>query len=450
MPFQVKQTGAIEPLPPVAADSQQKTTANTSPGLLQSQSTPDGQSAERLPAPPPVPPPVARSALTLDQLESMAMANNPTLVQASARVGSLRGAWLQAGLYPNPRVAYKGDEMGDSNTAGFQGTSVAQEIVTKHKLARAQDVISQQVNQAIQEYTAQEFRVRNDVKLRFYEVLLAQRAVEINQQMERLSRATAEAADDLFRANQVARSDVLQARVEADTVQLQSVRARNAYQSAWRRLAVIIGVPAMEPATLAGDLREGMTDTTWDDAWNRLVSASPELSAAQARASAACAAISKAVADRCPNLDVEIGYAHDNSTGFDTAAAFVTIPVPIFNRNQGAIRQAQQDLTAAQAEADRMALELRNRLALVFERYSNAKEMVDRYERSILPNARESADLTSARYRAGDVNYTGVLVVQRTLLQTQIAYLDSLRELRETSVLLDGLLLSDSLPARGP
>jgi cobalt-zinc-cadmium efflux system outer membrane protein len=382
----------------------------------------------------------------LDQLESMAAANNPTLVQASARVRSLRGAMWQAGLYPNPRIAYRGDEMGDSNTAGFQGTNLAQEIVTKHKLALAQDVISQQVNQAVQDFAAQEFRVRNDVKLRFYEVLLAQRAMELNQEMVRLSRATADAADDLFRANQVARSDVLQASVEFQNVQLQSVRASNAFQSAWRRLAVVVGVPTMEPTPLTGDLREGISNTTWDEAWNQLISASPELSAAQAKANAARAAVQKAIADRCPNLDTEFSYSHDNSTGFDTFGAMVVIPVPLFNRNQGAIRQSQADLTAAQAEIARMSLELRNRLALVFERYSNAREMVDRYERSILPNAKESADLTSARYRAADVNYTGVLVVQRTYLQTQVAYLDALRELRETSVLIDGLLLSDSLP----
>ncbi len=164
---------------------------------------------------------------------------------------------------------------------------------------------------------------------------------------------------------------------------------------------------------------------------------------------AARASVELAVANRCPNLDTEVGYSHDNSTGFDTFGVMVTIPVPVFNRNQGAIRQAQADVTTAQAEVDRVALELRNRLALVYERYSNAKEMVDRYERSILPNAKESTDLTSARYRVGDINYTGVLVVQRTYLQTQIAYLDALREFRETSVLLDGLLLSDSLaPAK--
>ena len=104
---------------------------------------------------------------------------------------------------------------------------------------------------------------------------------------------------------------------------------------------------------------------------------------------------------------------------------------------------------SAQAEVDRVALDLRTRLAAMFERYVNSREFVNRYERDILPNAKESVDLASSRYRAGEANYTSLLLAQRTYLQTQIAYLDSLRELRETSVLIDGLLLSDSLAGSG-
>ena len=127
----------------------------------------------------------------------------------------------------------------------------------------------------------------------------------------------------------------------------------------------------------------------------------------------------------------------------------VTVPVPIFNRNQGAIRQANADLHAASAEVDRVALDLRNRLALMFERYNTAREFVNRYEGAILPNAKESVELASSRYRAGESNYTGLLIAQRTYLQTQIAYLQSLRELRETSVLISGMLLSESLAGTG-
>ena len=360
------------------------------------QQPPDVTSGGR-PTPESVPPPAALPAapppLGLDQLEALAMSHNPTLAQASARVSSMQGNWVQQGLYPNPRLTYKGDEMGDENRAGFQGVSVAQEIVTKGKLGLAQNVAAQQVQQAQQDYAAQEWRVRNDVKLRFYEVLLAQRALELNQQMVQISGVAVDAANNLFRANQVGRSDVLQARVESDTVQLQTVKARNAHESAWRRLATVIGMPELTAQPLAGDLRQDIANATWDEAWARLFSSSPELSAAQAKVGAAQWAARKACADRCPNWDIESGYSHDNATGFDTGGITVSVPVPLFNRNQGAIRQANAELMAAQAEVDRVALDLRTRLAAMYERYVNAREFVNRYERDILPNAKESVDL---------------------------------------------------------
>ncbi|HEY2881275.1 MAG TPA: TolC family protein [Pirellulales bacterium] len=406
-----------------------------------------GQTPE--PVSPPAPMPAAPQPLGLDQLEAMAMARNPTLAQASARVSSMRGNWIQQGLYPNPRLTYKADEIGDDNRAGFQGFSVAQEIVTKGKLGLARNVAAQQVQQAEQEYAAQEMRVRNDVKLRFYEVLLAQRALELNQGMENISGAAVDAPNNLFKANQVGRNDVLQARVEADIVRLQTVKARNAHDSAWRRLAAVMGMPELSPQPLAGDLRQDTAQSSWEEAWARLWSSSPEMAAAQAKVSAAQWAVRKACADRCPNYDVEAGYSHDNATGFDTGGIQVMIPVPIFNRNQGAIRQANAELCAAQAEVERVGLDLRNRLALMYERYSTALEFVNRYERDILPNAKESVDLAASRYQAGESNYTALLIAQRTYLQTQVAYLEALRELRETSVMIEGLLLSDSLAGTG-
>src|SRR4029079_14330925 len=140
------------------------------------------------------------------------------------------------------------------------------EIVTKHKLGLAQNVASQQVKQAEQEYAAQEFRVRNDVKLRFYEVLLAQRALQLNQEMQNISGVAVDATNNLFQANQVGRTDVLQARVENDIVQLQTVKARNAHDSAWRRLATVVGMPELPPQALAGDLRQDIAESTWDEA----------------------------------------------------------------------------------------------------------------------------------------------------------------------------------------
>ena len=49
----------------------------------------------------------AANVLTLEEIEKLALANNPTLLQAQARIDVHKGTRIQAGLRPNPRLGYQ-------------------------------------------------------------------------------------------------------------------------------------------------------------------------------------------------------------------------------------------------------------------------------------------------------------------------------------------------------
>ncbi|MFM9118662.1 MAG: TolC family protein, partial [Planctomycetota bacterium] len=89
----------------------------------------------------------------------------------------------------------------------------------------------------------------------------------------------------------------------------------------------------------------------------------------------------------------------------------------------------------------RLELNLRAKLALVYERYSTAQSQVDQYEKEILPAARESLDLTLTAYREGQLGFVNLLTAQRTYFQTSIAYQVALRDLWLATYEMDGLLL---------
>jgi len=404
-----------------------------------------------MPAPEELPtaaPGAAGRTYSLAELETLAIQNNPTLVQADARIQAARGQWVQDGLYPNPKLIYKGDEIGNNGKAGFQGAGVSQEFITAKKRQLSQFSDAHIVQQAEQEYAAQEFRVRNDVRLAFYEVLLAQRAGELMAELQRTTEASAKAARELHKAQETSRIDVLQSSVEVDMAGIQIARAHNSYQAAWRKLTAVVGMPDLAPTSLAGDIREGLQPFAWEESLTRLLGGSPQLAAARSRQQAAAWAVQRAYAERHPNVEVEVSALHDNATSYDVASVNVGLPLPVFNRNQGNIQSAEGELRAAQAEIERIALELRQRLASVFERYANAREQVDRYEQKILPNAKESLALVAKGYQAGETSILALLLAQRTYLQAQSAHLEALRELRASSVLLDGMLLFDSLSSR--
>lgn len=88
---------------------------------------------------------------------------------------------------------------------------------------------------------------------------------------------------------------------------------------------------------------------------------------------------------------------------------------------------------------------LQQRLALVFEQYATALRQVEKYHGDILPNAQESLKLVSSGYRQGEFSYLVLLTAQRTYFQTNLAYLDALRDLRTASVGIEGYLLEDNL-----
>lgn len=104
------------------------------------------------------------AALTLDDLEEIALESNPTSVQARMAVQAARGGYIQAGLYPNPAIGYAGDDMGIEGTSGQQGAVFSQEIVTSRKLRLGRTVASHEIQEARHAWEAQRRRVLNDVR----------------------------------------------------------------------------------------------------------------------------------------------------------------------------------------------------------------------------------------------------------------------------------------------
>jgi cobalt-zinc-cadmium efflux system outer membrane protein len=221
--------------------------------------------------------------------------------------------------------------------------------------------------------------------------------------------------------------------------------ARVARHGAWQRLAAVIGNPDMPPGDVAGDAARDLPLITFDAALSRLLSEHPQLAAKYAEIERARWAVSRARAEVVPNLSLQASVQYDNATNDTIAGVQMGLPIPILNRNQGGIQQAQGELAAARGALGRLELALRKRLATVFQQYLMAKQQVDRYVEDILPKVDETLRLTTEGYRAEEFNFLQLLTAQRTYFQTHLAYLNALGSMWAASREIDGLLLSDSL-----
>jgi cobalt-zinc-cadmium efflux system outer membrane protein len=404
--------------------------------------------SETLPLPEPIAGnPVGPAPLSLFALEQMAMQNNPSIAESRAKVAAMRGKWLQAGLLPNPRLGYSGQQIGSRGEAEQQGVYMEQEFIRGGKLRLDRAVTSREIGHAQQLLEVQRRRVLTDVRMGYYTVICAQRRVDITEELVRIGKQATKAAEHLLDKQEGSRRDLLQARIESRSAEIFLQQARNQHLAAWRMLAAVLGSPEMPPVPLAGDLDETDTALAWEQSIQRLLSESPEIAAAFLQVERARWAIDRAHAQAVPDVNVQGIVQHDNSTGSSNGSLLVSLPIPVLNRNQGGIRQAESELVSAEMAARRVELALHRRLAPVFERYLTSRNRVDSYRDGILRDAQESLDLTRQGYEGGELSFLNLLTAQRTYFQANLDFVDALCGMWAASTEIEGLLLTNSLEA---
>jgi cobalt-zinc-cadmium efflux system outer membrane protein len=383
--------------------------------------------------------------LTLGELEQMALSHNPAMSRAAANVRAARGGHVQAGLYPNPTVSYSGEEMGDSGTAGKQGGFIGQEFLTAGRRRLDCAVAGSAVVRAEEELVTVRLRILTDVRTGYYEALVAQQRIEIAQRLVAVAQEAVKTAKALFDAKEASRVDVLQARIEVDSADILLNNAEHRHQASRRILAAVAGLPELPAGNLHGELHDLGPKWRWEGAMQRLLAESPQLSAARAEIDRVRWVVQRACAERIPNINLRTGLHRENTTGDTLAGVEVELALPIFNRNQGNIMRANAELIAARRNLSRIELDLQRRLAEMFERYASSRNQVEKYRLVILPNAKESLDLVATGYQQGEFGYLVLLMAQRTYFRSNLAYIESLSELKSTSEAIQGLMLDDSL-----
>ena len=390
--------------------------------------------------------PLPIEPLTADELVRLALDNNPTLGELASAVHKAQGIRVQVGLCPNPTVGYVGDEIGDDGTAGQQGGYVSQTIVTGDKLALNRIAAEQDVNQLLWEFEAQRYRVRNGVRIQFYETLGAQRRLELTRELEEIAEqgleATRRLRDAAMRASDL---DVLQSEVQLSEVRILVANAEAEYEAAWRTLANLVGRPDLPQVPLAGDLNTGAVDRDFEAAWLELQVASPELQAARSRINRAFAQLQREQAQPIPNVQAQLSVTHNNASGDELLGMQLGLPLPIFNRNQGNIQTATHEYYRATHELRRRELVLRNRLAEAFQQYGQAHRQVEIYREQILPKAQQTLDMTARGQELGRLDLLRVLTARQTYFQSALAAVRAQVALRQAEVALSGLLLTGGL-----
>jgi len=396
-----------------------------------------------------------QKSITLEELQQMALQNNPTFAQSAANIQAAEGRKKQSGLYPNPSIGYQGEQIrGGSFHGGEEGFFVQQDIVLGGKLGLNRKIFDQELKQAEMEGEEQELRVVTNVRMSYIQALAAQQTLELRQNLSKLADDAVETSHQLANVGQADAPDVLASEVEAEQAQLAVTVAEQNQQRVWKALAAVVGNPRLPFMKLDGKL-EDTPPVNAGELVEKIVDESPAVRIAELGVKRAEAALARAKREPIPDLQLRGGMQQNGellsgpggrAVGLQ-AFASAGVRIPIFDRNQGNIATAKADAERAKREVERVKLLLRERAASVVQNYTFSQTAVDRYKNQMIPRARKAYEMYTKKYQEMAAAYPQVLISQRTLMQLEVSYINALEGFATSSLSLQSYLLTDGLEA---
>ncbi|MCS6975684.1 MAG: TolC family protein [Gemmatales bacterium] len=396
----------------------------------------------------PAPRPEAAQPYTLEQLTALAEQMHPDLTGAFAQVEAARGEFIQQGLYPNPSVSYQGQEINNpDNRLGFQGTWITQEIVTAGKLRLAQTAAAHGITVATWQAVTTRYEIITQVRMAYYDLLEAERELEVNQTILQISKEVLERAKAAERAGVGGRADVIRSEAEVYRAQAAVDASRQRVDAAWKLLALAVAQPELPRRPLAASLDDPVPHYEYNTVLATALINSSLVQAAQADVLRRESALARAQVEPIPNIQVQGGPTYDFPNRSPEANLQIGVNLPLFDRNQGNILAARAQLVAAQQRVRSTELEVGTRLTQAWQRYQVALEQVETYKQEIVPRAAEYLRLVQAGYAAGDpkFDYDIVLLAQQNLIEAKRELVRLQGELWKAVVEIAGVVQQEKL-----
>ncbi len=371
-------------------------------------------------------------SLTLQEVIVQVLLRNPELEAFSLEVRAREARAVQAGLTKNPHLLLDVEDVFGTGGFGDVGQSqstilLSQVIELGGKRAKRERAAQSHKDLAYWDYETARMNILTRVTQAYTGALTAQEKLKLARQLVTLSQNSYNAVKARVDAGKVSPIHEVKAQVALSTTQIEWQQARNHLQAAYRRLATFWGSLTPRFQQLAGNLYLIAPVPVYGTLTARIQN-NPDLARWAAEMVQREAAVDLEEANAVPNLKVGAGGRWREETNDNTFVLEFSLPLQLFDRNQGAIAEARHRLAQAEAQKRAAALKLNAALAESYTRLANAHSRVIALKTQILPGAQTAFRAVNEGYRFGKFGYLEVLDSQRTWFNARAQFLDALAE----------------------
>jgi len=383
-------------------------------------------------------------ALSLHQALSRVFDNNPQITVSELEVQAAAARITQVGLKLNPELHLEAE-----NIPAITGTGVADYMEStiqvsqrlemggkrnlRIKAAQSYKSMSQEAIESRRaDLTAETVRA-------FFDVLTAQERLTNQQELTRLSEQSLSVVLERIAAGKVSPVERTLAEVELASAQLEEERQMKNLMAAKNRLAALWGGDSKDFEQAAGQFEIPPEPVKWEQGC-------PDLALAEAAIDFRQKTLASEKAARNPDITISGSYRYLNIENVNALAFSVSLPLPIFNKRQGAISEAKILLDKAQAERSALKRRMRADLAQARHERDIALLEADILSGKSLPAAMAAISAVEEGYRLGKFPYMNVLDAQRTYAQLRRRYIEAVASGLQAAVAINRLVPCDSEP----
>jgi cobalt-zinc-cadmium efflux system outer membrane protein len=385
----------------------------------------------------------AIAPLTLDRALALAESRHPELTAAQEEILARKAELGQATLRPNPTLELELENFaGSGEFSGVDGVETTLLLTQPIELGDKRERRRQSAEIALERSRAEQGIARADLAARtadrFLAVLAAQKRLLLTQSQVDLARRSLAAVEDRVAAGQAPATEIHRARLAVIELELEISREEGELATARRELAGLLGVGA-ELCVVAGELSPLTAPPLLEELEAELTESPGQrrqqlLIEERRREMALEEALGK------PDLDLSLGGRYFNEGNDGALVAGISLPLPLFDRNQGKIAAAGHRRNQARAEAESSLQTARAALARAWHQAENARKRTEILDGQLLPTAESAFAAAEYGYRAGKFPLFDVLDAQRTLIDLRQRRLAALIDGQQARIEIERLL----------
>lgn len=380
---------------------------------------------------------LSAAPLSLTRAIELAMEGNPEIAAATRQVEATEGQLIQGRARPNPELAYSlEDTRSQTRTQSWQLNLPIELGGKRAARTKAAEKAREQAQAQLAEVRA---TVRANVVAAYFDVLTAQERLALARDSSALAKSSTDTVSKRVAAGKVSPVEETKAKVAEAGIRVELTQAASEERNALTRLHALLGrTTAVYPA-LEGKADDLPSLPNLMDL-QALVGSSPAIVLAKIEVDRRKALTEVEQSKRVPDVTVSAGVQRANETQRNVLLLGISVPLQVFDRNQGNLLEALKLEDKARDELQATTVRMHSEVAQAHDRLTTISAEVQALQADVLPGSKSAYDAATIGFENGKFSFLEVLDAQRTYFTAKSQYLKALAEAHRAASEIDRLL----------